>query len=426
MKSRKHISALVLLFIIARAQPIFGQASKVQQIDAYISGYAKANQFSGTVLALENGKVIYEKSFGLANADFKIPNQSNTRVGIASVTKPMTIVILHRLIEEKKIALEDKLNKYIPDFPKGDKITIDMLYRHRSGIPHRITKPDEESVSLTTEEMVEKIKKATFVFEPGTESLYSSAGFSVLARALEIASGKPYSQLLDEYVFGPADMKDSVDFNGEAIMERRAQDYVLTPTGYINAPLKDYSFLVGAGSVFSTARDLYKFCEAVLNKKFGEAASSSLIGTTVLTANGSTNGHRANFKIERERKWGYVLVSNLNSGANDLIMKNVEAILKGQEAGQPIIPNPKIIPNPNKNLSDFLGKFRSSDGGTFFEVFVRNNTVYVGDLKLYPIKPDCFFEYRYYGNVCFIRQNTGAITSLEWDAPGFKFNWVKQ
>jgi hypothetical protein len=195
---------------------------------------------------------------------------------------------------------------------------------------------------------------------------------------------------------------------------------------YLNAPLKDYSFLVGAGSVYSTARDLYKFTEAVLDGKFGEKVKSSLVGEKAFTSNGSTNGHRANFIIDREKKWGRILVSNLNSGANDLIMQGVEAILQGREPAQPIIPKPNIIANPNKNLSDFLGKFRSSDGGTAFEVFVRNDMVYVGDLKLYPIKTDCFFEYRYYGNVCFIRENTGKITGLEWTAPGFKYNWVKQ
>ena len=59
----------------------------------------------------------------------QIPNQLNTRFGIASITKPMTVVILNRLIEEKKIAPEDKLSKYIPDFPNGEKITIDILTR---------------------------------------------------------------------------------------------------------------------------------------------------------------------------------------------------------------------------------------------------------------------------------------------------------
>ena len=94
------------------------------------------------------------------------------------------------MIEGNKIALADKLNKYIPDFPSGDKITIEMLARHRSGIPHRVMSTEAESLSYTSAEFVEKVKAAKPAFEPGTGRLYSSGGFAVLARALEIASGR--------------------------------------------------------------------------------------------------------------------------------------------------------------------------------------------------------------------------------------------
>ena len=129
---------LVCLVLTVFSQTHFAQSDKARKIDEFIKPFAASNQFSGVVLASENGNVIYEKAFGLANADYKIPNQLNTRIGIASITKFMTSVILNRLIESNKVALADKLNKYIPDFPNGDKITIEMLARHRSGIPHRV------------------------------------------------------------------------------------------------------------------------------------------------------------------------------------------------------------------------------------------------------------------------------------------------
>src|SRR5918992_6057154 len=142
--------ALLLLGQTARAQ------SKSRKIEALIKPFAAANQFSGVVLAAEDGKVIYEKAFGLANADYKIPNQVNTRIGIASITKLFTSVILTRLIEQNKIAAADKLTKYIPDFPNGDKITIEMLAKHRSGILHRVMPPEQETISYTSAEFIEK------------------------------------------------------------------------------------------------------------------------------------------------------------------------------------------------------------------------------------------------------------------------------
>src|SRR5215213_1481452 len=226
------IACFFLLSLISLPRESFGQSSKTaQEIDAYVKAFAAANQFWGVVLVAQDGKIVYEKAFGFANADFKIPNQTNTRFGIASITKPMTGVILTRLIEEKKIAAEDKLSKYIPDFPSGDKITIQMLRSHRSGILHRVMKPEEESLAYTSVEFVEKVKQAKLAFEPGTQRLYSSGGYAVLARVLEIATGKPYAQLLQEYVFNPAEMSDSLDFNSETVIERRSQDYMLDAKG---------------------------------------------------------------------------------------------------------------------------------------------------------------------------------------------------
>src|SRR3712207_4019192 len=85
---------------IALASAAVGQNAKADKIDRLVSGLARAGHFSGSVVASENGKVIYEKAFGYANADFKNPNAPNTRIGIASITKPMTTVILFRLIGE--------------------------------------------------------------------------------------------------------------------------------------------------------------------------------------------------------------------------------------------------------------------------------------------------------------------------------------
>jgi len=414
-------SCLVLLLLSPTA---FAQSDKARKIDELIAPFAAAQQFSGVVLASENGKVIYEKAFGLANADYKISNRLNTRIGIASITKYMTVVILNRLIESKKVALADTLSKYIPDFPNGEKITIEMIARHRSGIPHRVMPPEAESMSYTSAEFVEKVKQAKLAFEPGTARLYSSAGYAVLARVLEIASGKAFSELLQEYVFTPAGMTDSVDFDGDAVMERRAQDYYLSPNGLVNVPLKNYSFLVGAGSVYGTARDVYRFAEAVLDGKYGESVKASILGPTTFSGSGSTNGHRSYFELARDKKYGFVILSN-SAGVFDMVSKGLLEILQGKEVTVKSFTIPKTIPNPNKDLAEFLGHYKRNDGSAT-EIILRNGFLYSSDIKLYPTKTDCFFEYRFFGDVCFIRDESAKIKEIIWKGFNFELTWVKQ
>ena len=424
MKKLRYLLVASLVFGSVSAQTTLAQTDKARKLDDFITPFVKANQFAGVILAAENGKVIYEKAFGPANADYRIPNQLNTRIGIASITKYMTSIILTRLVESHKIALADKLNKYIPDFPNGEKITIEMLARHRSGIPHRVMPPEAESLGYTSAEFVEKVKQAKLAFEPGSARLYSSAGYAVLARVLEIASGKSYAQLLQEYVFTPAGMTDSVDFDGEMVMERRAQDYYLSPNGLVNVPLKNYSFLVGAGSVYSTARDVYKLGEAILEGKYGEGVKTNLVGPTTLSGSGSTNGHRSYFEIERNKKYGFVILSN-SAGVFDLISQGVLEVLQGKEVTVKSFAVPPMVGNANQNLTEFLGHYKRSDG-TETDIVLRNGFLYAGDIKLYPTRKDGFFEYRFFGDVTFVRDEAAKIKEVKWKGHNFDFTWVKQ
>lgn len=423
----RTITLLLLSLVSAHQGPGQNHQGPVQStIDAYVGPFVEAGQFAGVLLVAQDGEVIYEKAFGPAIAEFTVPNSIDTRIGIASITKPMTAVVLVRLLEGRRLALSDKVTKFIPDFPNGDKITVEMLRDHRSGIPHRVMGPEWEAVPLTTAEMAGKIRQAVLEFEPGTRELYSSAGYTLLARILEIASGKTYAQLLQEYVFTPCGMTESFDFNSEVIMDRRAQEYLLDARGMISAPLKDYSFLVGAGSVYSTARDVYKFGESVVMGRLGDSVKTRLVRSGVMRANGSTNGHRATLKIDTERKYGYALVSNLASGATEFILMNLEAILEGREPELPAVAHPAFIQVPEAILAEYAGQYQRIGGGGSMTVALKGNVLSAADISLYPIKPDCFFEYKWFGEVCFGRDAAGGIRSVNWIGPGFKLEWERR
>ncbi|NNE68470.1 MAG: serine hydrolase [Pyrinomonadaceae bacterium] len=410
------IAFLCLFSTVALAQ--------AKTIDDFVAPFAKANHFSGVVLAEKDGKVIYEKAFGLANAEHNVPNKLNTKFGIASITKPMTSVVLLRLIEAGKISPADKLSKFIPDFPNGDKITIEMIARHRSGIPHRVMPNDEETKRFTPEQFVERVKKAKLEFEPGTDDLYSSAGYAVLARTLEIASGESFQDLLRKYVFAPAGMNDTEDFDSAQIMKNRAECYLLGGEGYTAAPLKDYSFLVGAGSVFSTARDIQAFAQATIDGKFGASAKANLVRNGVFRSNGSTNGYRANVRADVNKKFTYVVVSNMASGANDVIISGLRNFLEGKEVPKPKIPQPKIDPKVKNNLDDYVGRYKLSSSG--FDILINGGELFAGPFKLLPMGKDKFYNFFGYAEVTFVRDEKGKVTGLTWAGSAGKTDWTRE
>ena len=85
----------------------------------------------------------------------------------------------------------------------------------------------------------------------------------------------------------------------------------------------------------------------------------------------------------------------------------------------------KIIPNPNKNLEEFAGRYARQGGGEI-EIIIKNNILQSGDIKLYPTALDRFFEYRFFGDVTFVRDGAGKIKEIKWTSPGFESVWVRQ
>ena len=159
----------------------------------------------------------------------------------------------------------------------------------------------------------------------------------------------------------------------------------------------------------------------MIDGKYGEA-SRSLIRNGVLSGSGSTNGHRAYLEVAADKKYGYAMAANM-SGAFDTISQGIKQILEGKELTAKYRPTPPMIGNP-KDVIEFVGRYRRADGAEV-NIVLRNNYLYALDIKLYPIRPDCFFEYRFFGEACFIRSD-GKPAEITWKGVGFDFKYTKQ
>src|SRR4026209_409066 len=135
---------LLLLFTVAfiTATAAFAQQN-VQKIDGLMKQYYEYGQFNGSILVADKGKIIYEKGFGMANMEWAIPNQPDTKFRIGSVTKQFTATLILQLVEEGKLTLDTTLAKALPYYRQdtGARVTIHQLPAHTSGIPTYTSQP---------------------------------------------------------------------------------------------------------------------------------------------------------------------------------------------------------------------------------------------------------------------------------------------
>jgi len=255
--------------------------SKKEKMDELMKAYHGFNMFDGSVLVVENGKIVYKNAFGMANREWDIPNTTDTKFMIGSVSKPITAILVLIQVQKGLISLDKTILDYIPEFSKknGSRITIRQLLGHASGMPnYDIIKdffPRISRQNVTREDYMKLYMDSTLVFEPGKSYYYSSWGYFTLGYIMERVTGKTYSQLMKEDIFDKLDMKDSGSYYHTQIVKKRATGYDYTLGGFTSADFRDQSNTMGTGDLYSTVEDLFKLHigitnNTLLNKKLTE------------------------------------------------------------------------------------------------------------------------------------------------------------
>ncbi|HEV2801863.1 MAG TPA: serine hydrolase [Pyrinomonadaceae bacterium] len=284
--ARPRIMWLFVVLAALALQPAAfaqGGADKAARIDEYLTRAHKNGQFNGAALVAENGKVIYKKGLGWANMEWNIPNETDTKFRLGSITKQFTAALMLQLVEQGKVKLDGKLSEYLPEYRKdvGDKVTVHHLLTHTSGIPSYTSQPkflDEVSRDpYTVVDFVKKYTSGDLEFEPGTKFRYNNSGYFLLGAIIEKIHGKPYEQVIKEQIFEPLGMKNSGYDHHNTILPKRASGYQKTATGYTNAPYLDMSIPYAAGSLYSTVEDLYLWDQALYADKIVSAKNKELM-----------------------------------------------------------------------------------------------------------------------------------------------------
>jgi hypothetical protein len=274
-----------------------------------------------------------------------------------------------------------------------------------------VTNAIEETQVLSPSNIVERVRARGLLFEPGTQRLYSSAGYTCLARVIEVIEGKPFESVLAERVFRPAGMTAAISETGDGLMPGRATPYGLGAAGrqivVKTALYKDLRFLTGAGSVYATAEDLLHFVQAIRTGVFGTGLSDEAFGGEPDTWHGwtgRTGGYEASVDVLPSGNLTFVFLSNLRSAANWQIREQMQNALLGQPPGT--IPLPPPVAEPFEDTATLVGSYGPA------EIRLVDGQLFRGDNEVYPIEGR-----RYYvpgsGSVMrFRRDSEGTVEAM--------------
>ncbi len=235
-----------------------------------LARYDALGRLSGSVLVARGEEVVWVSAHGEAVREHRVPNMSETRFLIASMTKPITAAAVLALVADGRIELDAPLARYLPDYPReqADRVTIRQLLAHSSGIPsvgRRGDGLDEVTMrtATTLDAAIALSSSRALLFDPGTKHRYSNTGYMILAKVVETVSGMPFDRFLEERVFRPARMQATAPLDPRKVTPSLANGYLGYEPDVVRADVEHPTWGVGSGNLVSTTRDLHRFARAL-------------------------------------------------------------------------------------------------------------------------------------------------------------------
>src|SRR5262245_8018153 len=289
MRTEISVRFLTAAMIVAAASA-WSLAQESRDADRKLSASSLDEAFGIVRLAVEEenipgaialvtlrGKIIREEAFGFCDVKHQTPMTTTTRCWIASITKPVTVAAAMKLVEDRQLALDDRIEKYLPEFAeqkdgegKHHAVTIRQLMSHTSGIQaNPPSRPNlffaQEWLGRQLAEVPPLIAATPLQFEPGSRVRYSNAAPYVLGRIVELRSGKTLGEFVEQLIFKPASMKDTYFSVPPAQGSRVAVVYRDAPNERVEFCRYDPSWTVAMtmpdGGLFSYPREILKFMQ---------------------------------------------------------------------------------------------------------------------------------------------------------------------
>ena len=224
---------ILLTLTTASSSPSVAPAELKAKVDGVFREYDRSDSPGCALGVYQDGKIVYERGYGMANLELGVANSPQTVFDIGSTSKQFTAFSIHLLAREGKLSLDDDIRKWVPEVPSyGPKITIRHLLHHTSGLRDYIEIMSlqgiqEEDLTTDADALAAIARQKAPNFPPGQEYLYSNTGFFLLSVVVKRASGESLRDFAAERIFGPLGMRHT-QFNDShtRIVPNRATGYV--------------------------------------------------------------------------------------------------------------------------------------------------------------------------------------------------------
>lgn len=372
MKKTISATALFLTFcIVGFAQTALDKT----KLDAYFNVLEEHDKFMGSLAVSKDGEIIYSKSIGFADIENNVKATENTKYRIGSITKSFTAVLVLKAVENKKLTLNQTIEKWFPSIQNANQITVKQLLIHRSGISNFTENKDYltwNTQPKTEKEMLEIIEKGGSDFIPNSKASYSNSNYVLLTYILEKTHSKSYSDLVQESIVKPIGLKNTYVFGKINSNDNESKSY--SYIGKWNAEAEtDYTIPVGAGAITSTPTDLTKFADALFGGKL--LTNESLETMKTLKDNygmglfpipfyqsigyghtGGIDGFSSVFAHFEEDEISYALISNGTNINNNNISIAVLSAVYGLPYELPVFTTYEVT---SEDLDKYLGVYAS-------------------------------------------------------------------
>ncbi len=458
MKTPFFVSIFLVLFL--NVSHVFAEDADKNlriKLDSISRHHLDEASGGGVVGVLRDGQPYFVKAYGPADAGHGVDNSSSTIFDIASVSKQFTAFAILLLEQSGKLSLDDEINKYLewlPDF--GHEVTIRQLLHHSSGIPStdvlRLVANIDFDKQWTQSDEIQLITRYPKLnFEPGSEHVYSNAGYSLLAEIVEIASGKPFPAFIKETIFEPLGMKTAFVYDGTLFdQENLAKGYRTTPDGLTEVgSLNNMSY--GGGNIFASLEDMLiwaghffapELCHSDLIHRMFTPDFTLTNGDTVnytyglyirnhkgvkmVEHSGGVHGFRSQFMLFPEENVALVVMANNESVATRRLANALtELILEGKLQEIPVSERVEIS-LPADRLQTYEGSYSMPDGMTL-SFALENDTFWLvlpddARFQLFAESSNSFFLKAFNAQCTFVVGDGKIADAIIWHQGGKDYN----